>query len=149
MNAITTTHNLDFLAAPYRKGMLASIFLSDMDDSGIVAFKIGTCEGIYSTSKTSYDIIAITNDYPGNGHFEDVLQWFEFACKRDKKDLRFMEIMNEKFGKHLVNKRGFVWEGKNARKKLLNMKSVSEIIENLKSGNEKIDAFNKRITDKL
>ena len=61
MNALITKHKLDFLAAPYRKGMLASIFLSDMDDSGIVAFKVGTCEGIYQVSETSYDIIAIIN----------------------------------------------------------------------------------------
>lgn len=118
MNAIVTKHKLDFFAAPYKKGSLASIFISEFEGPPVIAFKVGTCEGIYQVSETSYDIIAITNEEPGNGHFDDVLEWFEFSCKRDKKDLRFMEILNPKFGIHLCEKRGFVRVKNNALKKI-------------------------------
>lgn len=81
-----------------------------------VAFKIGTCEGIYNVSNDAYQIIAVQNNELNNGHFTDVLEWFEFAAKRDGKALRFLAILNDKFGKHLVSKRGFKWEGQNVAK---------------------------------
>lgn len=73
-------------------------------------FRVGTCHGLWTVTEDSYDILAINNDKPGNGHLEDVLEWFEQSCKRDKRTLRVLEIMNRKFADHLVNKRGFTWE---------------------------------------
>lgn len=96
-----STHKLDFMCCRWPI------------DPEFVAFKIGTCEGIYGTTFTTYDIVAVVNDTPGNGHFEDVLDWFYNSCRRDKKDLRFMEIMNNRFGQHLIEKRGFKKDGKN------------------------------------
>lgn len=96
-----STHKLDFMACPWPV------------NPEFIAFKIGTCEGIYESTDKTYDIIAVVNDTPGNGHFEDVLEWFYNSCRRDKKSLRFMEIMNDKFGKHLLKKRRFKKEGEN------------------------------------
>lgn len=112
---MTTTHNLPFEAAPWEPSMAK--FFPDLVrsvmhiNSSIVAFRVGTCDGIYTAENGFYQIIAIKNDNPGNGHFEDVLQWFEASCIRDKKGLMFMEIMNEDFGKHLERKRGFKRSG--------------------------------------
>jgi hypothetical protein len=96
-----STHDLQFMACPWHRS------------PEFIAYKIGTCSGIYSSTPVTYDIVAVVNDEPGNGHFEDVLEWFEQSCRRDRRDLRFMEILNEQLREHLVNKRGFTHEGKN------------------------------------
>lgn len=95
MNAITTTHKLDFFS---RKWWL---------DQSYVEFKIGTCSGIYDCHDKTYRILAITNDVVNNGHFEDVLEWFEYACRRDGYNLMFQEVANNRLGRHLIDKRGF------------------------------------------
>jgi len=104
MNAVQTRHGLDFEQAPWEPlpGFpIAATF---------ARFRIGTCEGLYSFGD-SLDILAITNSDPGNGHFEDVLEWFYFACKRDKKDFRFLEVWNKRLKNHLITKRGFKPDG--------------------------------------
>ncbi len=111
-----TTHNLDFEAAPWEPPLIIGMLLK-MNNFETTAFRVGTCEGIYRTTDKAYQIIAVTNSNPGNGHFEDVLQWFENSCRRDKKALMFMEILNEQFGKHLEKKRGFKKQDKNMIKK--------------------------------
>lgn len=99
-NAVITMHNLDFEVAPW--------------DDEFTAFRIGTCDGLYGYNKDSegnnlsIDILAIQNREQGNGHFEDVMEWFEYAAKRDNLPLRFLEIMNPRFFIHLVKKRGFM-----------------------------------------
>jgi len=101
METIKTTHNLPFEACSW--------------DNEYTRFRIGTCEGLYGYVVSDYsgiaertlDILAIQNRDQGNGHFEDVLEWFEFAAKRDGVPLRFVEIMNERLFMHLCNKRGF------------------------------------------
>lgn len=117
-----TTHNLPFEACPWIPSgieFLPEIIKKAFQfDQPIIAFRIGTCEGIYTANKKAYQIIAITNDCPGNGHFEDVLEWFEASCRRDKKSLMFMDILNQDFGDHLFVKRGFKWEGDNMIKKI-------------------------------
>lgn len=106
-----TKHHLDFEAAPW-----TPVFpFPDVDNYW--CFRIGTIEGLWASTETSYDILAITNKVPGNGHFEDVLQWFEHSCRRDRKKLRFLEIMNKGFKMHLIQKRGFRSQGPNAVKK--------------------------------
>lgn len=114
MNALVTKHNLDFEAAPWE--CMGSI------DENFTRFRIGTCEGLWATTDTSFDILAVTNSEPGNGHFEDVLQWFEHACKRDQKDFRILEVWNLSFKKHLLTKRKFKPQGKdNVIKKFKNI----------------------------
>ena len=70
-------------------------------------FRVGTCEGVFYNDDKNYIILAIVNSFPGNGHFNDVLQWFENSCKRDNKNLVFECILNEEFKKHLI-KIGFI-----------------------------------------
>jgi hypothetical protein len=88
-------HNLDFEAAPWE-------FSDDFK-----RFRIGTCEGLYGGSGSTYDILAIENTLKGNGHLQDVLQWFEYSCKRDKKALRILEVWNQKFALYLIRVHGF------------------------------------------
>lgn len=99
MNAIQTKHNLDFEVAPWE-------CMGGIDES-FTKFRIGTCEGLWRCVDDAYEILAVTNNVPGNGHFDDVLQWFEFACKRDGKALRIMEVWNKALKMHLILKRGF------------------------------------------
>lgn len=106
MNAVQTTHMLDFEDGAWTPipGMPnASTFRK---------FRIGTCEGLWAATETTYDILAITNNVPGNGHFEDVLQWFEHSCRRDKRNLRILEVWNKRLKMHLIRKRGFSAIGK-------------------------------------
>lgn len=90
-------------------------------------FRVGTCNGLWASTDFSYDILAITNDQKGNGHFEDVLEWFYSSCIRDKKKLRILEVWNQDLKKHLIEKRGFKPSG------LDNVeKSYKQIIKDLK-----------------
>lgn len=89
-----STHKLSFEIAPW----LTQDFKR---------FRVGTCDGLWNATDESYDILAVTNEAPGNGHFEDVLEWFEQSCRRDKKSLRFLELWNEGLKKNLIEKRGF------------------------------------------
>ena len=63
-----TTHNLDFLQA-------------DNTLTGNPYFKVGTCHGQYSVDDNgNYCIINVINEKKGNGHFNDVLEWFESSA---------------------------------------------------------------------
>lgn len=92
-----STHSLPFLMANWDVGLGENMF----------KFKIGTCEGLYQATKESYIIIAILNNKSGNGHLEDVFEWFENSCIRDGKTLKVVELLNKRFEKHLIEKRGF------------------------------------------
>lgn len=96
MNAITTTHRLDFESAPWPR------------NESIQMFKVGTCHGQWYSTQFAYHILSIINDEPGNGHLNDVFEWFENSCRRDGKVLIVEEIMNGRFGRHLCEKRGFI-----------------------------------------
>lgn len=89
-----TTHNLQFEVAPWI-------------DPKWQRFRVGTCGGLWRDTGHSYDILAIDNNEPGNGHLEDVFEWFESSCKRDGKSLRILECMNKRFELHLKMYRGF------------------------------------------
>lgn len=105
MNTIKTKHNLDFEVAPWEP-------LPGLPFAGeFMQFRVGTCSGLWRSTESSYDILAIENIVQGNGHFEDVLQWFAHSCIRDKKDLRFLEVWNANLKSHLMGKRGFIIEG--------------------------------------
>jgi len=92
-------HNLIFEVAPYPYNI--------DDKNQWMLFRVGTCEGLWRSTDKSYDILAITNNQQGNGHFNDVLQWFEQSCRRDKKALRILEVWNINFKNHLITKRQF------------------------------------------
>jgi hypothetical protein len=74
-------------------------------------FRVGTCDGLWRSTKNSFDILAILNSEPGNGHLDDVFEWFEQSCRRDGKKLMVLEIWNQSFKQHLINKRGFKRKG--------------------------------------
>lgn len=95
LKPFTTAHKLAFESSLWHRS----------DD--FMLFRIGTCHGTWRSTPVSYDILNIINEEPGNGHFEDVLQWFEYSCRRDGKALRILEILQKRFQDHLVNKRGF------------------------------------------
>ena len=94
-NAIQTTHNLDFESCVWDINPLYNLF------------RIGTCEGQWFALDKAYCIIAIINKQPGNGHLDDVFEWFEHSCKRDGKALMVLEFFNDRFKKHCIEKRGF------------------------------------------
>ncbi len=132
MNAITTKHNLNFEVAdsPYNAFDIGS---------GHKMFRIGTCEGQWGSTRDSYFILSISNKCAGNGHLDDVLEWFEYSCKRDNRNLLVLECMNERFYKHLISKRGFIpldAGGENCIK-VFNKESYERL---LKDGNEIIIA---------
>jgi len=93
----TSTHNLTFEVAPWE---------FDIGDR-FERFRIGTCGGLWRCKDNEYQILAIDNKEKGNGHLEDVFDWFINSCKRDKKSLVILELWNRRFKKHLMEKRGF------------------------------------------
>lgn len=100
MNEIETTHCLPFEIAPWEYNIQGAPHFD--------RFRVGTCTGLCGNTKDSYDILAIENSSQGNGHLQDVFEWFEHSCRRDKRKLRVLEVWNKKFKKHLLKKRGFV-----------------------------------------
>lgn len=98
MIAFQTTHKLGFEAAdsPY-----------DIFGDGHKMFRIGTCEGQWGSTDDSYFIISVINSEPGNGHLDDVFEWFEYSCLRDGKNLLVLACFNNGFYRHLLSKRGF------------------------------------------
>lgn len=102
-----STNNLDFEAAPWVT-------------SHFIRFRVGTCEGLWRSTDESYDILAIHNNFPGNGHIQDVFDWFERSCKKDGKKLMVLEVWNSDFKKHLIEKRGFAESGPDNVEKMFN-----------------------------
>lgn len=101
MSGFQTEHNLDFEARPWTPPIVTK------SSHEFIEYRIGTCEGLYCSDETSYSILTVKNSQKGNGHLNDVFQWFENSCKRDGKDLKVLEIQTERFYNHLVLKRGF------------------------------------------
>jgi hypothetical protein len=96
-----STHNLEFEMCGWPYGVPANV-------ASYWAFRVGTCRGLYTATKLEYQIIAIENDRPGNGHLQDMFDWFENSCRRDARNLRICACWNLKFKRHLLKKRGFV-----------------------------------------
>lgn len=121
-NAIQTTHNLDFYSVEWHVPEWAKSLLDSFPDADKYPqiewklFKVGTCEGQFRVTPEAYEILSVINESPGNGHFDDVLQWFEYACKRSRLPLRIIAFTNEGFKKHLIAKRGFVAFGNDVEK---------------------------------
>lgn len=113
-NNLITEHRLDFLDCEWpMSALIREIIPTDNTDPYNIPFrkfKIGTIDGAWRATPEAYEILAITNSKPGNGHLTDVLQWFEHSAKRDEKNLRVLECWNGGFMKHLIKKRGFKFE---------------------------------------
>ena len=130
-NAITTKHNLDFEVArsPYK----AHGF-----EDGHMMFRVGTCEGQWGSTDDSFYIMSVANDCQGNGHLDDVFEWFEYSCKQHNKNLLVLECMNKAFYEHLLSKRGFAPLDKEKMNciKIFNKKLYKKL---LRKGNEIIN----------
>ena len=98
MNQFQTQNNLKFYSTP---------FPSFFEDEEWLEYKVGTVKGLWNCDNENYIILSFVNEEKNNGHLQDVFQWFENSCKRDQKNLLIKEIVNEKFYKHLIEKRGF------------------------------------------
>ena len=96
MNAIQTKHKLAFEVAEWHR------------NTSIMLYRVGTVSGQWMSTEHAYIIISFLNESPGNGHLDDVFEWFEYSCKRDNKALMIMEFMNDRFKKHCIDKRGFI-----------------------------------------
>ena len=96
METFKSTHNLEFLQGPRFMGS-ESPYL----------FRIGTCHGLWYSKPDAHVLLAVVNDTKGNGHFDDVIEWFENSCKRDKLNFVIAEVWNKRLLKHLIEKRGF------------------------------------------
>lgn len=62
-------------------------------------------------TKDGLEIISIINNEKGNGHLEDVFEWFEYAARTQKLKLWIRAFMNDRFKKHCIEKRGFKASG--------------------------------------
>jgi hypothetical protein len=97
-----STNNLDFYAGEYN-GI-------DPEMDKYEQFRIGTCTGLWNCTNNNYDILSVINDKPGNGHLQDVFDWFENSCQRDNYNLRLLEVSLPWLREMLIYKYGFVPE---------------------------------------
>lgn len=74
-------------------------------------FRVGTVEGAWRCDINAYEILAIVNHAPGNGHLDIALGHFTASCKRDNKNLIIREMMNQQFAFALI-RRGFTFLNK-------------------------------------
>lgn len=102
-----TTNNLEFLVKPFEWAFLDNTY-------HLKCFRVGTCHGVFGYDNSSYVILAVHNEHKGNGHFDDTLQWFAYSCVRDGKNLRIIELENDKLRDHLIKKRSFKSTGNNS-----------------------------------
>ena len=115
-----TSHQLDFEMwewDPNDTTVARMLGITNMETE-YQGFRIGTCEGLWTSRPAAYVILSVINDKPGNGHFEDVLQWFYHSCRRDRKDLIIEDFFNMDFKRHMIEKRGFKPHGTNDAIKL-------------------------------
>ena len=108
-----TKHRLIFESAEWKSVLAKAILGNLFNREGWQIFRIGTVEGQWRSTETAYEILSITNNEPGNGHLDDVFEWFEYSCKRDGKDLIIREFWNNDFKEHCIKKRGFKLYGEN------------------------------------
>lgn len=94
-NRFTSTHNLDFEIGDWA-------FSKDWQ-----RFRVGTVTGLFGGDEDCFIILALDNSDPGNGHFTDVLEWFQHSCRRDAKDLKVIELWNKDLKRHLIEEQGF------------------------------------------
>jgi hypothetical protein len=98
MKDFKSTHSLPFEVANWPLAL---------DKNDYKVFRIGTCGGLWKANPTNYEILAVDNKKKHNGHLQDVFDWFENSCKRDKKNLYISEFFNLRFKEYLIRERGF------------------------------------------
>lgn len=111
MNAIQTSHNLDFESREWKPNDPVSRSFALLNPNNIQEFRVGTCYGQWfynSKVGACLCILSIINDSPGNGHLNDVFEWFQYSAKKYKQPLMILELMNERFKRHCIEKRGFI-----------------------------------------
>lgn len=96
-----STHKLDFLVAPWE--FMDSIPVTPP----FKRYRVGTCHGLWRCADDCYEILSVINDEKGNGHLQDVIEWFENSCRRDNKNLRMLHFENLPFMIHMINHFGF------------------------------------------
>lgn len=117
------SHQLDFESCPWPR------------NPKIQMFRVGTCHGQWGSTEDCYYILTVINDNPGNGHINDVFEWFEASCKRDKKNLIVLQIFNDEFKIHLLSKRDFIKLGASHAIKVFNRSLFRKLLQ---SGNSMI-----------
>lgn len=80
----------------------------DYRGTGFLRFRVGTCHGLWRSTDTSYEILAVKNREKGNGHFKEALRWFQKSCVRDGKTLRIRECWNPWVAYQCL-KHGYTW----------------------------------------
>lgn len=65
-------------------------------------FRVGTVSGIYRDRDNAYEILAISNDAPGNKNVEAAFAHFFASCKRDKRDFIVRQVLNDVFAAKLA-----------------------------------------------
>lgn len=73
---------------------------------GYLGFRVGTCEGLWRTHKNAYEILAVHNGLPGNGHFRIAMLWFENSARRDDMKVIVHEIWNFRV-RQMLKKHGY------------------------------------------
>lgn len=103
MEEFKSTHDLKFESRPWKLGVELSKLIPGSDK--IMEFKVGTCNGQWFTddNRNCFVILSIINHSPGNGHTDDIFEWFENSCKSYKYDLVVEKLMNQKFKMKLLS----------------------------------------------
>lgn len=122
MSDLITIHNLPFEVRPGKYEHME--------------YRVGTVTGQWGSCSDSFYILSFLNHEQGNGHLDDVFEWFEYSCKRDGKNLIILECMNEDFYRHLITKRGFIALNKDNLIKVFNKKAYKRLI---RMGNDILD----------
>ena len=123
-----TKHNLSFEIAEWKifgwkAKLIQLIFLGkNYNLQGWLLYRVGTVHGQWRSTEDALEILSFINNQPGNGHLEDVFEWFEMSCKRDNKNLIIRSFWNENFKNHCIKKREFLPLGSNDLIKLLKEK---------------------------
>lgn len=94
-----STHGLKFKTMPH---IIAGAF------TGAERFEIGTVHGIWNVSTFSVDVFACINDEPGNGHMDDVFEWFFSIATERGLPVRVTNVSSEDFRQQLIDKWLFV-----------------------------------------
>ena len=112
---MTTRHRLIFEIAEWNSflGKIGWLLSKLWGKQHWKLYRVGTVHGQWIAAETAYEILSFINNEPSNGHLDDVFEWFEYSCKRDKKDLIIREFWNNDFKEHCIKKRGFKLYGEN------------------------------------
>lgn len=105
--AIETTHKLNFNTSLWISPFNI-LSQDDEDDIPWRIYHIGTMHGQFRITKDSIEILSFLNESPGNGHLQDVFEWFEFLSNTEGKPIVIRECWNPGFKQHLISKRGFI-----------------------------------------